>query len=85
MQGAELILHEEGQLGIVQMSKKKLIARHATAFAMMYLITLLPAMGIHFVRSGISLDIVERCLLTHTAAFCFIGGTLAVAIMFQKR
>lgn len=52
---------------------------------MMYLITLLPAMGIHFVRSGISLDIVERCLLMHTAAFCFVGGTLAVAIMFQKR
>ena len=51
----------------------------------MYLITLLPAMCIHFVRSGISLDIVERCLLMHTAAFFFIGGTLAVAIMFQKR
>lgn len=85
MQGAELILHEEGQLGIVQMSKKKLIARHATAFAMMYLITLLPAMCIHLFRSGISIDIVERCLFTHTAAFFFVGGTLAVAIMFQKR
>lgn len=52
---------------------------------MMYLITLLPAMCIHLFRSGISLDIVERCLLTHTAAFFFVGGTLAVAIMFQKR
>ena len=67
------------------MSNKKIIARHAIAFSIMYLITLLPAMCIHFVRSGISLDIVERCLLMHTAAFFFIGGTLAVAIMFQKR
>lgn len=52
---------------------------------MMYLVTLLPAMVIHFIRSGINLNTFERCLLTHTAAFCFIGGTLAVALLFQKQ
>ena len=64
--------------------KSRFWRRSLCAFSMLFAITLFPHMVVTLHLEGSHFDPLV-CLARHAVSYLFIGGTLAVALLFQRR